>query len=449
MMKTVRELILIRHGKAEDRNADMVDSERKLTQEGAEELKKMFFAMSPYLYAKKSLKIWSSSLLRASQTAGILSEEIGGIDISSLESIGGGDFSNLSKDIAGCEEARTLIIVGHEPYLGEWTENICAQRPDFKKGAAVCIKLESLDPLKGKILWTAQPVRYASGTVFPELSFPETKVKKNIVRSKEAFRRAVKGLLYHGLKEMTTAHKEFMENPDEPESAHKFRVKVRQFRSVLSFLKPEIRTKEYEYFQGKLRELAQKFAYLRELDVMMSGIQEQYPALLELLKKQREEEKKKVCSELAEGTSARLQFELLTWIKDKPVKNSKTSWKPFARFADRRIKEWLSGFEKRLDSIDFSDAKELHLLRIQGKKLRYLIALLEPVLKEKYKTRLPEFKEMQDKLGRVCDNQREIPILAELKAKLADSGAISDIDALIEAKDKELKMLIQSFEAAK
>lgn len=442
-MKTVRELILIRHGKAEDRNADMEDRERKLTSEGAEELKRMFQSLSPLLKSQKSLKLWSSSLTRASQTAALLSDELGGLDISSYEFIASGDFESLSGEIVRCEDAKTLIIVGHEPYLGEWTEHISGMKSDFKKGSVVFIKLESLEPLKGKVQWAAHPGHYGEGLILPELVFPETKEKKDIVKGEGTLRKETKSLLSHGLKEMASAQREFMENPDDPESAHKFRVKIRQFRSVLSFLKPATKTKEYEYFQGMLRELAQKFGYLRELDVMMSGMEEKYPALMEVLKKEREEEKKKVYSDIGGGTSAPLYFELLAWIKGNPVKNSQIAKNSFSWYANRRLKKWLSGFEEELDSVDFTDAKELHMLRIKGKKLRYLLALLEPVLKEKYRGRLPEFKEIQDKLGRICDIQREIPLLNGLKARISGDEAINDVDALIQEKNTELETLAQ------
>jgi CHAD domain-containing protein len=260
--------------------------------------------------------------------------------------------------------------------------------------------------MKGIVQWAAQPDHYGEGLILPELVFPETKEKKGIVKGEGTLRKETKSLLSHGLKEMASAQREFMENPDDTESSHKFRVKIRQFRSVLSFLKPATKTKEYEYFQGMLRELAQKYGYLRELDVMMSGMEEKYPALMEVLKKEREEEKKKVYSDIGGGASAQLYFELMAWINGNPVKNSKIAKNSFSWYANRRLKKWLSVFEEELDSVDFTDAKELHLLRIKGKKLRYLLALLEPILKEKYQGRLPEFKEIQDKLGRIYDIQR-------------------------------------------
>ncbi|MDW7659567.1 MAG: phosphohistidine phosphatase SixA, partial [Bacillota bacterium] len=51
----------------------------------------------------------------------------------------------------------TVIVVGHEPTLSEWSQKICGVWLPFKKGAAAAIDIQSFRPPIGQLLWFAQP----------------------------------------------------------------------------------------------------------------------------------------------------------------------------------------------------------------------------------------------------------------------------------------------------
>ena len=440
----VRELIFVRHGKAEERSENLPDSDRKLTHNGEQELKTMFKVLGPYLAGRKKVKIWSSRLERAVQTANMLSGEVGNAHVTFHKFVADGDFENLSKEVARAKGAKLLVIVGHEPYLSDWTEKITGVRPpEFIKGAALSIKIDKVKPLQGELHWQLKPENYIKGQNMPELTFPSETEDKIKVEGSGSLKKEISSLLLYCLKEIVSANNEFIKTPDDPESAHKFRVKIRQFRSLLSFSRIELGKKGYEDIQNKGRELAGQFTYLREVDVMAGKLSEGYPALLSILKSEREAAKKAVYGELASATAVPLFFEILQWIEEDPFKNTKNGKKPLSEFVNGRAENWLDGFRKGLQKIDKSNAKEIHALRIKGKKLRYIMTLMEPVLKEKQAALIPGLKEMQDSLGMICDIQIDIPVLEKLKDKYRAPDAAREIDAVIELKKSEVQNLIE------
>lgn len=439
----VQELILIRHGKAEDRSGDMADSERKLTRKGERELKDMFSVLGPYIAGRRKVKVWSSSLERALQTAAILSREIGRADVEFHDSVAEGDFDKLCREVEKAGGTKLLVIVGHEPYLSSWTEAITGYLPDFRKGAALSLELESVKPLKGKVRWQLNPEHFAEGITMPQLTFPPEDEGKPEIDGSGALGEQMNGLFMFCLKEIAAAHAAFMQTPDDPEAAHRYRVKIRQFRSILSFAKPEVGRKGYARIQEGTKELAGRFTYLRQVDVMAGKLVGGYPALLDLLKAEREKEKSRICGQLASSAAADLLFELMQWIEKDPFRSSKKADKPLRTFAEARVEIWLERFREGLGETDPGDSKAIHVLRIQGKKLRYIMSLLEPMLKEEHQKLIPVLKEMQDKLGLICDIQFDIPVLEKLKAGKPDPEAVKEIDSVIEAKKREVQELLR------
>ena len=68
------QLILIRHGIAEERTPEGDDFYRKLTEAGVEEMTAFLPDVAPLLTEAGNLKIWTSPLVRARQTAELVAE---------------------------------------------------------------------------------------------------------------------------------------------------------------------------------------------------------------------------------------------------------------------------------------------------------------------------------------------------------------------------------------
>lgn len=156
------ELILIRHGQAEDRTGDQPDEARNLTDAGRKSLLASMEGYSCLLNGLNHLTVWSSPLNRALQTARLVADHIHVRDICELPCIGSGDLEEFLSALADAgpelaDENTALIVVGHEPWLGEWSKQLCGVLLPFKKGAAAGLRLDVQAPFESELLWFVQP----------------------------------------------------------------------------------------------------------------------------------------------------------------------------------------------------------------------------------------------------------------------------------------------------
>lgn len=154
------ELLLIRHGKAEERGSVRLDCDRRLVPKGIKKLKRDFPYFADYLKDRKKVVLWSSGIMRAMETAEIIRDICKIEKIEVCDFIETGDFEELADRLKQMEEEISVIIVGHEPYLSQWCDDICKKKVHFRKGATVSIKILSKEKMAGKVQWIAQPKEY-------------------------------------------------------------------------------------------------------------------------------------------------------------------------------------------------------------------------------------------------------------------------------------------------
>lgn len=143
------ELWLIRHGKAEDQNFGTPDDERPLVEKGKNQAKKM----SEYLLeiAKgRSIQFWSSPLKRARETTEILMEFFDGVPHIQSE-IASGDLESLLV-LWEKNNAEIQVVVGHEPFLSDWLEQITGLIQEFSTGSIGRIKIDHWIPPEGELI---------------------------------------------------------------------------------------------------------------------------------------------------------------------------------------------------------------------------------------------------------------------------------------------------------
>jgi phosphohistidine phosphatase len=161
------ELYFLRHGIAGDRNdpAYLNDQDRPLTDEGirktreaAQGLKRLDVAFD---------KILTSPWLRARQTAEIVAEALGmETRLENLPELEGDRTVDELLTALGDHRASRLLLVGHEPLLGDTVASLVC--PDgnmqvgLKKSGAAAVEIDSLPPREpGRLLWlvTAKQLR--------------------------------------------------------------------------------------------------------------------------------------------------------------------------------------------------------------------------------------------------------------------------------------------------
>lgn len=148
------ELWLIRHGKAEDQAFGTPDSERALIEKGKEQANKM----ARYLVGPtegKSVQFWSSPLKRARETTEILMKSFEGVPHIQSE-IASGDLESLLV-LWEKNNAEIQIVVGHEPFLSDWLEQITGAEQEFSTGSLARIKVTHWIPPEGKLISYIKP----------------------------------------------------------------------------------------------------------------------------------------------------------------------------------------------------------------------------------------------------------------------------------------------------
>ncbi len=156
-------LYLVRHAIAVDHGTPGVaEDERPLTAKGIEKMSEVAaglreLGISPEL-------IISSPLPRAKQTADILVEAFGGDIPLTLSSAlaPSGSRASIYREIGSQRKHESLMIVGHQPSLGEIAGEIAwgsAQHyVELKKGGTCALDVEALDSVpRGTLLWLLTP----------------------------------------------------------------------------------------------------------------------------------------------------------------------------------------------------------------------------------------------------------------------------------------------------
>jgi phosphohistidine phosphatase len=155
------ELLLVRHGKAED-NHPLGDAARALTDEGREEMREHARKVA----SQVSLEgILTSPAVRAVQTAEILAEACG-VEVVNVR-------GELSIDRASTRAIESLCrevgpgwaLVGHNPSLAEALAHLIGHDtvPQLKKGAVVALKPGA--SLPWELAWVAAPGRKMKSSV--------------------------------------------------------------------------------------------------------------------------------------------------------------------------------------------------------------------------------------------------------------------------------------------
>lgn len=153
------ELVLIRHAKAEDIYEGIDDIDRQLTEKGRDKFAKVAVRIADQLKDIDSdhLIAWSSPANRAIETAEILVSQMGMDELYLQNFIYEGDLANLQEALEELDSQATLLVFGHEPLLSGWVETITGDSLRMRKGMAVSMMLESLNPVQGEVQWVVEP----------------------------------------------------------------------------------------------------------------------------------------------------------------------------------------------------------------------------------------------------------------------------------------------------
>lgn len=137
------EIILIRHGEAVEAAPGLGDAGRWLTVKGRRTTRKVGKWLDKRA-ARRPTQVWTSTLVRAVQSAEIIAREVGlkGEVVAQAELLPGADPNALLRLISTYDGAGPLALVGHEPSLSLFTRLLIGGDvpvPALKKSGVYCI----------------------------------------------------------------------------------------------------------------------------------------------------------------------------------------------------------------------------------------------------------------------------------------------------------------------
>ncbi|OFK24387.1 CHAD domain-containing protein [Olsenella sp. HMSC062G07] len=201
------------------------------------------------------------------------------------------------------------------------------------------------------------------------------------------------------------------------ESVHDVRVRARTLRSLLDFMRPWTRRAPNRQARQILRDLARSLSDVRETDVLCARLKEAEEvgqlttdaarALVTRLTQRRATSMEVFLDAMVDGTlptrldSLREALGALELDED-----------ALARQGDETCLNEALNLQLRLDDHDFADVTATHELRKAAKRLRYVIESLG--CPESLEGMEPRLKELQTRLGELCDARTNQQLLGRL-----------------------------------
>jgi CHAD domain-containing protein len=198
------------------------------------------------------------------------------------------------------------------------------------------------------------------------------------------------------------------------EFLHDYRIAIRRTRSALSQIRNVFPVEVTEHFKREFRALGQRTNMLRDLDVYLmsedefearlpAAMREDIVPLFDYLRLLREQALKEVINSLSSNESTRLHREWEEFLNEPVPKKhlAANAAMPIVELARKRIYKRYRTVIKDGDYILTHTQDELlHALRIDCKKLRYLMEFFTSLFPAKKMNRLvKQLKKLQDNLG--------------------------------------------------
>lgn len=322
---------------------------------------------------------------------------------------------------------------------GEVTANgqrapICELELELRQGQPsdlfdLALRIQEIVP--ARILTTSKSERgyaLASGAA-PRPHKAKAAAMKPDLTVAEAFQRVARNCLQHLL-----SNEDSLLIAHDPEAIHQMRVALRRFRSALVTFEPIVATPQMAELKDEMRWLLGELGPARDADVFISEIVDpvlarfpDHPGMKRLRKAfsaRQESARRAALDAVGSPRFTALLLRLAAWIEagDWLATGDAMASEPVAGFAcdtlDRRDRK-LRKIGRRLDR---QSPEERHIVRIQGKRMRYAGEFFAPLFPGKRTKRfLATLSDLQDDLGALND-------IAAAATSLTGAGAGRDFE---------------------
>jgi CHAD domain-containing protein len=207
---------------------------------------------------------------------------------------------------------------------------------------------------------------------------------------------------------------------EDTEHVHRLRVSTRRTTAALDVFREFLSANRLQIVGQQLTRIRTAAATARDLDVLIdsqSKSTRRHRKLVSQLKKDRKHAQHPILDaykRCEHKNSFRKDCRALIRTLDRIHCDSQPS---FAKWTRQKLAIHVSRFFSQQPS-DMSDLRQLHRFRIEAKKFRYVLSVLEPALPSKALKKLrPEIRRLQDELGEINDHAVALSRIRELKKK--------------------------------
>jgi phosphohistidine phosphatase len=413
----IGKLIFIRHGKAKPLANGQVDSLRALTSKGKKEIEKMIPVLKDNLDNDMQLYLFSSFSLRSIQTAEIIAKEIGIKKIGKYEWVESGDIDFLEKEIKQKQSPFCIIIVGHNPYLSEWSHHMSGYFLPYKKGTMVGFTIISLEPLKAQPQWFLQADSINAKAI-------------NIKNNKPVLHEFQKIMICQ-LQKIFQIQKQFWLMPSKPALISRLYIETSIFCAQISFLKPLLDKERHTEAIYQMQEFTKRFEYIEQLDKLAEEwtkyISINYERLtkdellLQKIKDERDNEILKIYPEVIKNMISIL-FNLYIWIKnnfegENLLHEDLQAELTFEEYTTEHFKAIYKKTKKMLSKNDFLDSDMTQKLKLQVRDLRDILYSIESHVNLYMRDELEQIIALQDHLDLICNMHNQLKIIKDATLK--------------------------------
>ncbi len=273
----------------------------------------------------------------------------------------------------------------------------------------------------------------------------------------EAGRKVLQGEFIRMLK-----HEVGSRTGEDIEDVHKMRVAIRQMRSALRLLEDDFKPGTLRPLRKDLKRVMSALGPVRDLDVMIHDLSSFAPPeaeaqtalrdVIDSLDQRRQVARMNLLNMLDSKNYRRFVHDftdfLITPGAGARSNHSESAVVPFQvrHVLPPMIYQHLAAVRAYEPVIEEADAATLHALRIEFKRLRYIISLFSDVLGKDIEGFVTELKHIQDHLGRMNDIHVAHDLLTDLMEDLdGDQNAV--LWLYLENLEKELPALREKFPA--
>lgn len=390
----VSRLVLVRHAKTQARNPELIDKDRQLTRAGRYSVEARF-PISLQLLADEDageVKIWSSPALRAMQTAEVVARALGVGGIEVRDSLYANSVDAFMTELV--EEQGTVIAVGHNPFMDELYARLSGTPQGMGTGAMASFGFAATDNPTSIGSWLEW---FVQG--------PRVVLWQSIVDVEDALSDAAARIARCSVK--------LLENPDDPESLHQYRISLRIARSLLDFLVPYCKSAALKKTMRDIKKLQDPTSRLRELDMLCEALDSQTAEASIVVD---------ACAQLRAGFIERFAAEstqkaitrVVGRIKDVPWRRSVRQSGLDAQELVRRVSQMRTDYELQMAHVSYDDQEAVHDVRKLAKALRYVTREFAQLLPDTAEDTNTRAKAVQDMLGELCDCWNNAQLVIEI-----------------------------------